>query len=167
MENVPLDLVDGKSAQVGNAEERRETADVAGSVGNVARSLRELDIILATKKWGGPGADSRSRKVSIVQFQLNADELDTCCLTVGYRTVLNRLEDRSIRGRGRVVDRSSRGDMPQEDVRKLKSAQWRLTRRSQSARMDSAVVIKSSLSARARMRARWSRSACASAAMIC
>jgi hypothetical protein len=78
MENVPLDLVDGKGAQVGNAEKRRETADVAGSVGNVARSLRELDIILATKEWGGPGADSWNRKVSIVQFQLNSDELDTC-----------------------------------------------------------------------------------------
>jgi hypothetical protein len=65
MEDVPLDLVDGQGAQVIDAKKGRETADVPGSVGNVARALRELDIILARKEWGGPGADSLNCKVSM------------------------------------------------------------------------------------------------------
>ncbi len=78
MEDVPPDLVDGQGAQVIDAREGGETADVPSSIGNVARALRELDIILTTKEWSGPGADSLNCKVSIVQFQLDSDELDTC-----------------------------------------------------------------------------------------
>ena len=78
MEDVPPDLVDGQGAQVVDAEESRDTADVPGSIGNVASALRELNIILATKEWGGPGAGSSNCKISVVQFQLDSDELDPC-----------------------------------------------------------------------------------------
>ena len=66
MEDVALELFHGQGAQVVDTEEGGEAADIPGTIGNVASALRKLNIVLATKEWGGPGAGASKCEVSLV-----------------------------------------------------------------------------------------------------
>jgi hypothetical protein len=121
------------------------------TIGKVNGALRRMEIVLTAKDGVLPCISSLVYEVRIIQLKLDPNKLDPRGAVIWKYTILDLFENGSVPSRSQIGNGSPFCFVPRKIVKFAKFTQYQKSFHSQSARLDLAVSIKSSLSARVRM----------------